>query len=71
MNSYFIIINIIRLVFLFYIGETIRSIFYDDRHVKNKYNDTSTPIELFIRHIRLLDKVGLYAIYKVYYKYIK
>ena len=32
--SYFIRITIIRLVFLFYIGERIRAIFYDDMHVK-------------------------------------
>ena len=55
--SYFIRITIIRLVFLFYIGERIRAIFYDDMHVKNKYNGTSTPIELFIKHIKHIKTV--------------
>ena len=52
--SYPIKITVIRLVFLFYIGKRIRTIFYDDMHVKNKYNDTSTSIKLFIKHINIV-----------------
>ena len=52
--SYSIRIIVIRLVFLFYTGKRIRTIFYDDVHVKNKYNETSTSIELFIKHINIV-----------------
>ena len=52
--SYYIRITVIRLIILFYIGERIRTIFYDDMHIKNKYNNMSTPIELFIKHINIV-----------------
>ena len=56
--STFIRIALTRFSALFYFSKRSKVIFYHDIHSSNKYTDMSTPIELFKKHIHIINESG-------------
>ena len=56
--STFIRVALIRVAALFYFSKRSKVIFYHDIHASKKYTDMSTSIELFKKHIHIINKSG-------------
>ena len=51
-------IAIIRFASFFYFTKKSKVIFYHDVHYKKKYTDMSTPLQIFKRHIQIINECG-------------